>query len=281
MNDKYSSIQCEPCLSVGEQLCTIKARHYLNQYIPIKHHKWRFKLFIISSVSGYAYKFEIYTGNENKYRLLSEPDLGASGNVVVRLCRNVQRDQFYRVYFDDYYSSIPLILFLAKNGIHSLGTIRRNRIPNCKFPSDCDVETAPRGTSYENVTAIDGVDVSTVLWIDKKILISSYTGQLPIQEVTRFDNKVNRKVSIPCPNFLVKDYKHMGGVDFLDSLIGRYKIHLRTKKWYMRIFYHLIDMTLVNSWILYRQCLKGIGEPFLSLADFRLDILYLYMFLFN
>ena len=45
----------------------------------------------------------------------------------------------------------------------------------------------------------------------------------------------------------------MGGVDLLDSIMGRYKIKMRSKKSYFRLFYHFLDMTIVNAWLLYRR----------------------------
>jgi hypothetical protein len=64
----------------------------------------------------------------------------------------------------------------------------------------------------------------------------------------------------------------MGGVDLLDSLIGRYKIKMRSKKWYMRIWYHLIDMTIVNDWLLYRRVETEKGnKPNKTLFDFRVE----------
>jgi len=45
----------------------------------------------------------------------------------------------------------------------------------------------------------------------------------------------------------------MGGVDLIDSLIGLYRLKLKSKKWYHRLFFHLLDMTIVNAWILYRR----------------------------
>lgn len=46
----------------------------------------------------------------------------------------------------------------------------------------------------------------------------------------------------------------MGGVDLLDGLIGRYKIKLHSRKWYIRLWYHFIDVSIVNSWLLYKRC---------------------------
>lgn len=39
----------------------------------------------------------------------------------------------------------------------------------------------------------------------------------------------------------------MGAVDLMDSLIGRYNITIMGKKWYLRLFYYVLDLTLVES----------------------------------
>ena len=39
----------------------------------------------------------------------------------------------------------------------------------------------------------------------------------------------------------------------LDSIIGMHRTKLKSKKWYHRIFYHLIDIMVVNSWLMYRK----------------------------
>lgn len=74
-------------MSIDEQLCSNKAKHYLKQYIPMKPHKCGYKLFVMACVPGFAYNLEINSKQENDpaIRLLSEPDISASGNVVVRL----------------------------------------------------------------------------------------------------------------------------------------------------------------------------------------------------
>jgi hypothetical protein len=60
---------------------------------------------VLCDVSGFAYQFEIYSGQENeaKNRLPSEPGLGGSGNTVVRLLRNASKNINHIVYFDNYY----------------------------------------------------------------------------------------------------------------------------------------------------------------------------------
>lgn len=135
---KFQSVPLEQKLSVDEQLCATKARHHLKQYMPAKPHKWGYKLFVLCGATGFSYNFEIYTGSENqsKSRLPNELDLGAASNTVVRLCRITPNNLNYVVYFDNYYTSLPLMSFLASKGIFALGTVRRNRVPNCKLPPD-------------------------------------------------------------------------------------------------------------------------------------------------
>ena len=65
LNKTFQTVPFEKCLSVDEQMCATKARHYMKQYMPLKPHKWGYKLYVLSGVTGYAYQFEIYSGQEN------------------------------------------------------------------------------------------------------------------------------------------------------------------------------------------------------------------------
>lgn len=71
-------------------------------------------------VSGYVYNFEIYTGALPE-RLPFEPDIGAVGNVVIRLCQIILADNHKR-YYNNYYSPIALSMYLYKRNILTLGT---------------------------------------------------------------------------------------------------------------------------------------------------------------
>lgn len=117
----------------------------MKQYMPMKPHKWGFKLFVLAGISGYDYNFEIFTGNGNSMdRPDDEPDLEATSNIVLRLSRIIPRNQNYRLYHDNFYTAIPLMVHLAKNGILSLGTVRRNRLPNCKLPTEATMKKEER-----------------------------------------------------------------------------------------------------------------------------------------
>lgn len=280
LNQRFSSVPIAQRLSIDEQMCSTKVGHFLKQYMPNKPHKWGFKLFNICNLLGYAYKFIIYSGKEKDDRLADEPDLGVVAQTVLKLIRVVPRQRNHIVYFDNYYTSIPLMHFLAKQGIHSLGTIQRNRLgKSCKLPSKQEVmkKSVPRGQYEEYVTSLDGVDITAVSWKDNKqvVLTSTYVGAEPAEKADRYDKKEKRKIQINCPK-LVKEYNiHMGGVDLMDAHLGRYRIHLKSRKWYMRIFYHLLDLTIINAWILYKQVNIKKNVPkkdIMDLASFRSEL---------
>lgn len=128
----------------------------------------------------------------------------------------------------------------------------------------------PRGSSHEYICNIDGVDITSVVWLDNEpvIFLSTFKGKMPPKEVKRWDRKSKKYVNIECPNLVPEYNAHMGGVDAMDSYIGRNKIKIRSKKWYIGLFYHLVDMTLVNTWLLH----KRFGKQELKQVDVRLEI---------
>ncbi|XP_060800724.1 piggyBac transposable element-derived protein 3-like [Amyelois transitella] len=280
LKKKCQSIPKREALSVDEQMCATKASNFLRQYLPNKPHKWGYKLFILCDDRGFAYDFEIYSGMENDPNLRSstEPDLGASANIVVRLARFIPRDQQYKLYFDNYYTSPELISYLSKQGIQSLGTLNKGRLgKDLNIPSlkDLKKDKIDRGSSEEWVANVDDTEIATIMWYDNKpvVLSSSFVGREPVHQVKRYCKKAKKYIYVDCPQ-IVKIYnQHMGGVDLLDSFLGKYKIKIRTRKWYLRLFYHLLDVVVINSWLLYRRVGEQNGTPTpLKLRDFKFEV---------
>ncbi|KAJ8957327.1 hypothetical protein NQ314_006577 [Rhamnusium bicolor] len=217
----------------------------------------------------------MYTGPDNFFTKLKEdePYLKVTGNVV-RLIRIVPKNLNYCIYFDNFYASVPLMVHLVSQGMYSLGTVKRNRIPHNKLLEEKEMKKLDRGTSEEYVANVDGVDLSAVAWKDNKTvsLLSTAYGELPLHKVTRYDRKQKKNISINCPNVIIQYNKHIRGVDLLDSHIGRYKIPLRSKKWYMRIFFHLLDVSIKNAWLLYNRIQKKENCDKKNVWEFRLEI---------
>ncbi|XP_039283290.1 piggyBac transposable element-derived protein 3-like [Nilaparvata lugens] len=253
LNEKFSSIPMEEHFAVDEQICATKAHHQIKTYNPMKPHKWGFKNYVLCGVSGYAYRFEFYTGQENS--VIIEPDLGACANIVKRLSLIIPHDKNHKLFCDNYFTTVGLLVHLHQKGVLCVGTIRKNRFPNLNLPNEKDLKKSGRGTSIEHFSNVDGTDVSVVGWFDNKLvaLSSTYVGENPKDTVTRFDRKNKKKIEIERPA-IVKEYnRFMGGVDLMDMIMGINRATMRTKKWYFRIFYHSIDMSIINAWLLFRR----------------------------
>lgn len=97
---------------VDEQMCSTKLKHHFRQYMPKKPHKWGIKLFVLCDSNGFAYRFEIYNGAGDIVVLPGTHDLGATSNVVVRLSRTIPDFVHHIIYFDNFYTSLPLLVYL-------------------------------------------------------------------------------------------------------------------------------------------------------------------------
>ena len=224
---------------------------------------------------GIIHDFEIYSGKiappENTV------DLGASSNIVLRLAQNIPSNKNYLLYFDNWFTSIPLVCELANRKIYCLGTVRANRLKGCPILSDKDLKSKGRGAYDQKEVSIGNNTVRVIKWQDTKavLLLTTFETINPILNAKRWDKTSKSKIDVSCPNAVKTYNQFMGGVDLLDSLIGLYRIKLRSKKYYHRIFFHFLDMTIVTCWLLYRRDCTTLGLPpknQLTLLEFKHSI---------
>ena len=261
LREKYNSITMPQTLCIDEQMIPFKGKSALKQYIPSKPHKYGYKVFILCSNKGIIHDFEVYTGKIEPPA--GEPDLGASSNIVVRLSKIIPVDKNQLLFFDNWFTSVPLICHLAKSKVLCLGTVRSNRLRGCTLPSDKDMKKLGRGAYLEKECTIDNIKLRTIRWMDTKAvtLLTSFDSAQPLTSVKRYETKSKKRIDVSCPNAVVTYNAHMRGVDLLDFLIALYRIKLRSKKYYHRLFFHFLDMTVVTSWLLYRRDCDKLGVP--------------------
>ena len=131
---------------------------------------------------------------------------------------------------------------------------------------------------YEGKLDNAGVGLRVIRWNDNEIvnIMSSFGSALPLGTCQRWDRSLDayRKVTVPCPNLVSYYNQHMGGIDKMDSLLGLYRIFFRGKKWYLRIFFHLVDLSLNNAWLPYRRDFELLGESgkTMSLYEFKSNV---------
>nr|XP_054932727.1 piggyBac transposable element-derived protein 2-like [Dermacentor andersoni] len=274
IKERCLSVPFQENLSVDEQVCAFKGRSVLKQYNPKKPHRWGYKIFVLSGISGFPYNFEPYSGREN---VITDGmvDCGAIGNDVLRLTSPVPCDVRHKVYFDNYFNSPKLQITLAKTGILSLGTIRANRLPGCPIKSEKELKMLGRGASDEVCCTAEGVELSCVRWHANRAVtfLSSFAGRSPMQKARHWFSTSKTFREVDCPRIVQIYNKHMGGVDRLDSLLGLYRIRVRLKKWYFRVFTRMLDLSVVAAWLLNRRVQAQLGESDSPpLAQFKAEI---------
>ena len=72
-----------------------------------------------------------------------------------------------------------------------------------------------------------------------------------VDSVRRWSPKEKEHIKIQRPNVIKAYSQHMEAVALMDRLIALYRIKIRSKKYYMKIVFHLIDISIVDAWLWY------------------------------
>ena len=86
LRENFLKVSLEEYHAVDNTMAPFKGKSLLRQYMLRKPHKWEFKLWGGSGISGFLYDFDIYQGKANKATTADKTsDLGISASVVVHL----------------------------------------------------------------------------------------------------------------------------------------------------------------------------------------------------
>ncbi len=256
--------------SIDEQMIPFKGKIGMKQYIKNKPQKWGIKVFTRAGVTGLVYDFEVYTG---KGTVTNERGLGVAGEVVLRLVSEVPKGLNYKCFFDNWFTSPELIVELKKMGILTVATINRNRLRGCTLKSDKELSKAGRGAYDVKYEMTSGMAI--VKWYDNKavLLASSFIGPDPVDRCRRWSKEKKVYVEADRPHIVKMYNNNMGGVDLADMFAALYRIEIRPRRWYLRILYYLIDLSVVNGWLLYRRHLTQKQEKkYMPLLVFRAQV---------
>lgn len=267
---KKNFLKVEPhiCQSIDEIMIPSKASSPLRQFNRNKPHRFGIKVEGRAGADGILHDFQIYSGKSDK-----DPTgpWGVSGDVVVKLSDSLPADCQFFIFADNWFSSYALAKHVATRGLHYTGTIRPNRIPGNTLKTDADLKKEGRG-AYDSRVSEDGIHV--IKWMDNKpiSLISTYCGVEPLDEVKRWSTSEKRFATVSRPDVVRQYNQFMGGIDLNDYLVALYRTSVGTKRYYMRIFFHLLDVSVVNAWLLYRRHMTQSNLVALTLLNFRLEI---------
>ena len=140
------------------------------------------------------------------------------------LLQNLERQNGHKVFTDNWYTGIPLALTLAKEGILLTGTIRPNRLSNCKMASNKELKDQGQGSYGMKEASVDSVKLLAIKWIDNQsvTVLSLFDSVEPMKTVKRYDTKEKKFIEIQFLVAIANYNKHMGGVDLLDAFLSYY-----------------------------------------------------------
>ena len=231
--------------SVDEQIVPAKTKYSgIRQYNPKKPVKWGFKNLVRTGSSGFMYDFYIYAGKDEIMKNSDFKHQQKSAQVVAQLCQHLPSHSGHQLFFDNWFTTLDLLIYLKNRGILACGTMRANRIQGCPLQTNKDMNKAGRG-------AIDfksdvGSGIVVVKWLDNNAvhIASNYVGVEPLGAVERWSPAEKKRMSIQCPQVILRYNKGMGGVDLADMFISLYRINMKTRRWYIKIFWHLVDIAI-------------------------------------
>ena len=231
-------------ISIDESMILFKGRSTLKQYNPMKPIKRGYKVWARADNDGYISKFSIYQGKHGETENVDAPNCFGLGEKVVIHLINDLFGKNYKVYFDNYYSSVPLAEYLLLQKVLCCGTIRSNR----KYlPQDLKHDKDLKRGDFDSRVSTQGIIVYK--WMDTKpvYLISNYHGT-EVGDVMRTQKDGSQR-TFNCPKALSCYNGNMRGVDKADFYCAIYGINRKNVKWWHRIFFGLIDRVITNAYI--------------------------------
>jgi len=226
-------------LVIDESLLLFKGRLRFRQYIPSKRHRFGIKFFIICDCkTGYILKFLIYTGATTK--IANTYNVGISGNTVFTMLEKYFH-KGHSLYVDNWYASPRLFQILHNHfKINCCGTVKANRkhMPNLKNVK----------LKRNEVVAFKTDTLLAIKWLDKReVYMLTTFHNLKFINVKNKNNVIRNK-----PACVVDYNKNMGAVDKTDMLLSSTECVRKNIKWYKKVFFHIIDLSVLNAHVLYK-----------------------------
>lgn len=246
-------------ICIDESLTLWKGNLSFRQYIKTKAAKFGIKTFeLCESASGYLWSFFVYTGKNTTHESSFPASLLKSTATVLSLVRPLL-NKGYTLFMDNWFNSPLLTRFLKKNKTDVVGSLRPNRQHLPPLITQCKLQAG-------QFVARHSGDMTVMAYHDKKkvSLISTYHGT----QIAQGPEKAFR--SAQWKPQLVLDYnKNMGGVDLKDGMLEAYLIERkRCSKWTMKLFKHLLNVSILNA----RICFTASTGKKVEHIVFRLEL---------
>ena len=271
-----------PCISHDEAMVEYFGKHGCKQSIRNKPIRFGYKIWCQNSPAGYLIAFDPYQGKTHKGNLELEKEYGKCSATVLHLLDNYSENKKYlpyHLYFDNLFTTVPLLHRLKCLGYNGTGTLRANRLDkSCPISSTSSFEKKVRGSSETVTGVMESNNIKVTRWKDNSVVTvgSTINGKEPVAKVRRWSKEKSTHIEVPIPQAISNYNKNMGGTDQMNQNINTYRIGIRGKKWWWSLFTWTVDVSIQNAWIL----AQGKGYKLDQLA-FRREIAMSYLLRFQ
>jgi hypothetical protein len=214
-------------ISIDEQMIGTRCRVSFIQYMPKKPARFGVKNWVLAdSIFPYVCNFQIYTGKNEK-----TPEHGLAHRVIMDLMEPYL-NKGHRLFTDNFYSSPTLYEQLYEKKTLACGTVRQDRKG---MPAELLKNRTPAYTRGQS-TFLKHNNLTVVRWKDKRdvFALSTFHG-----------NACNDE--LPHKPAMIASYnKFMNGVDRADQLLSYYCLNKKSRKWWKKVFWRLLEMCITN-----------------------------------
>ena len=244
LREKFSSLfRPFQKVCIDESLVLWRGKLRFRQYIPSKRHRFGLKLFLMCDCkTGFITDMILYTGDTTELKYDRSCGLPAA---VVKTLMHPLLGVGHVLYCDNWYTSPALFKFLLDNNTGACGTCKRNGRGMPPLPSK-------REMRQNEIKYIEAQKCLITSWRDKRDVHIMSTVHHPIMEKSKKRDPVTNNFKWK-PQAIIDYNINMRLVDKSDSMIASVSCERKSMKWYKKLFFHLLDMTMLNAHILHSQ----------------------------
>lgn len=204
-------------------------RHACKQFIRGKPIRFGYKIWCLNTSSGYLVNFDIYQGRNQRGNCVYEEKFGKCAAPIIQILDELPENKSslpFKIYFDNLFTNMNLLIYLKEKGNGATGTFRENRIrKDCLLKNSKETKKLSRG-SYEQQLCTENIII--VKWVDNSVvsIASICHGVQLVNKINRYSQEKKQKIKVSQPNIIAKYNKFMGGTDHMDENVSYYRIYL-------------------------------------------------------
>lgn len=228
---------------IDESLVGMKNRCAFIQYMPKKKHaRYGIKKFeVCDSTTSYIVHTELYSGSTF---LQGNPHPFTEKVILTTMEKSNLLNKYYHVFVDQFYTKLPLAKKLFDKKTYLTGTVNKASKHLCKT------------TLNQKLGACESIYCR-----QEEVLMVGFrqkANRKPVYVLTTACHAEDRHVVSKKglngvkPLVIHKYNQYMGGVDVSDKSIYHTSCSRTTSKYWKKLFFNFIDMSLFNAYVLYK-----------------------------